>query len=76
MQQFAEKLSRKEAARYLTQLGYRIAPQTLANMAANNNARGGPPFIKIGWARPVVYSRVELDAWAARRMSRIGSLSA
>ena len=64
-------LSRKEAARYLVSLGYTIAPQTLAEMASNNNAGKGPKFIKFGWSQ-VKYRRSELDAWAKSRMREVG----
>jgi len=64
-------LNRKEAARYLNSLGYTIAPQTLAEMASNNNAGKGPKFIKFGWAQ-VKYRRSELDAWAKSRMREVG----
>jgi len=63
-------LNRKEAARYLNALGYTIAPQTLAEMASNNNAGKGPPFIKFGWSQ-VKYRRAELDAWAKSRMKEV-----
>jgi len=63
-------LNRKEAARYITSLGYTIAPQTLAEMASNNNAGKGPPFIKFGWSQ-VKYRKSELDAWTKSRMRTI-----
>lgn len=66
-----DKLSRKEAARYLTEIGYRIAPQTLANMAQNNNQGSGPPFTRCGWAS-VFYLRADLKAWARERMTHVG----
>lgn len=65
---YPDKLSRKEAARYLTSLGYRIAPKTLANLAANNNARKGPPFIRYGWTS-VVYDRGALETWVRERVT-------
>ena len=63
-------LNRKEAARYLGSLGYTIAPQTLAEMASNNNSGKGPPFVKFGWSQ-VKYRRAELDAWAKSRMKEV-----
>ena len=63
-------LSRKEAARHLTSLGYTIAPQTLAEMASNNNAGKGPPFVKFGWSQ-VKYRKSELDNWAKSRMREV-----
>lgn len=65
-----EKFSRKEAARYLTALGYRISWATLANLASNNNAGKGPRFIRYGW-KTVVYERADLDSWAQERMVKI-----
>lgn len=64
------RLSRKEAARFLTQIGCPLAPRTLANMASNNNAGGGPPFIRIR-RRIVVYSEDELRAWALANTRRV-----
>lgn len=63
-------LTRKEAARHLTALGYAISPNTLAQMASNGNARKGPPFVKFGWSQ-VKYRRAELDAWARSRMKEV-----
>ena len=70
MQTDADKLSRKEAAAYLESLGVKLAPGTLANMAANNNAGGGPPFTQQRWNR-VWYRRGDLDAWAATQLRRV-----
>lgn len=64
-----EYFTRKEAAEYLTSIGCPTAPQTLANLASNGNAGGGPPFITSGW-RTLRYARTELDAWAKRRIKR------
>lgn len=65
-----EWLSRKEAAKYLTDLGCPIAPHTLDNMASNNNRGGGPPFTRVGW-KMVQYKREDLDAWAKSRSVRV-----
>lgn len=62
--------SRKEAARYLATLGYQVAPQTLANMASNNNAGHGPPFVRFRW-RLTQYRRIDLDAWAKQQMQPV-----
>jgi len=66
------KMCRKEAARYLTALGYKITPKTLANLAATNGNHGsyGPTFTRTGW-RSVVYDRADLDIWAKERMVTI-----
>ena len=65
-----DTMSRKEAARYLTALGYPITARTLENKAANNNAGRGPAFSRFGW-RSVRYARVDLEAWAARESRRV-----
>lgn len=62
--------SRKEAALYLTSIGYKIEAQTLANLAGNNNAGKGPPFDRTSW-RSVRYARGDLDAWARGRTTRV-----
>lgn len=67
-----DKLSRKEAARYLTALGYRITAKTLGNLANNNNAGDGPPYTRCGW-KTVTYDRADVDAWAKARMVKIAS---
>lgn len=59
-------MSRKEAARYLTENGYGITAQSLANLASNNNARKGPAFTRFGW-KMVQYKRADLDSWLAAR---------
>lgn len=64
-----EYLTRREASAYLKSIGDPLAVQTLANMAANNNAGGGPPFISIGW-RTLRYPKKALNAWAAARKRR------
>jgi hypothetical protein len=63
-------LSRKAAAIYLTRLGCPVTHRTLGNLGNNNNAGGGPPFVRSGW-RSVRYLQSELDAWAKKRMRRI-----
>ena len=68
----AEWLTRKEAAAYLTSIGWPIAAKTLANLAGRNGGRGGPPYVAPGW-RTVRYRRADLDDWArthARRHNR------
>lgn len=63
-------LSRKEAASYLTSIGCPISPGTLANLAADDNAGGGPPFTKVRQKR-VWYSREELTVWAKRQAVKV-----
>jgi hypothetical protein len=53
------KLDRKEAARFLTQRGYRTAPATLAKLACIG---GGPTFRSFG--RRPLYDEADLMAWA------------
>lgn len=65
-----EFLSRKAASIYLNKIGCPVAPQTLANMASNDNARRGPPFIRYRW-RTVRYRRTDLDIWAKQEMVRV-----
>lgn len=62
--------SRKEAASYLISLGIMISPQTLANMAIDDNSGGGPPFYRYGW-KCVFYKKSDLDAWVATKVKRI-----
>ena len=62
-----DKFTRKQAARYLTEHYFEIAPQTLANLVVRG---GGPPFTRNGWTS-VTYDRSDLDAWARRRQTRV-----
>ena len=63
-------LSRKEASAYLASIGCPISVRTLANLAANNNARGGPSYLRVRW-NIVRYERATLDAWAYSQTERI-----
>jgi len=63
-------LSRKEAAIYLGELGYPIAPKTLSNLGSNGNAKGGPPFTQYRW-RMVRYRRADLELWARNQSRRV-----
>lgn len=65
-----DSLNRKEAARYLTSLGFPITAKTLANKAANRNGGKGPPFTQLGW-RTVVYSKKDLEEWARKQATRV-----
>lgn len=63
-------LTRKEAARFLSGLGCIASVQSLANMAAKDNAGKGPPFHRTG-VNIVRYLETDLRAWAATRMKRV-----
>jgi hypothetical protein len=52
------RLTRKEAAAYLTSQGFPITPGRLAKFAA----KGGPPYVV--WLKKVLYERQALLAWA------------
>ena len=56
------QFNRKEAARFLTERGYRIAPATLAKLAC---VGGGPPFRS--WGRKPLYREADLLTWAEGR---------
>jgi hypothetical protein len=58
------RLNRKEAAEYLTNLGYKTAPATLAKLAS---VGGGPVFESFG--RRPLYKSEELRNWAQARCS-------
>ena len=61
------KLRRKEAARYLREVhGIPMQPSTLAKLFCIG---GGPPAHVMG--RFPLYPRVELDAWANKRLGRL-----
>jgi hypothetical protein len=59
---YERKLDRKEAARFLTERGYRTAPATLAKLACLG---GGPAFESFG--RKPLYREADLLAWAQSR---------
>lgn len=61
---FETYLSRKEASRFLANLGLFIAPSTLAKYAT---VGGGPKFRRFG--RQVKYLPADLVAWAETRLS-------
>lgn len=67
----ADLLTREEAASYLTRKGYLNAAGTLRNYAANNNAGGGPQYLRFGW-RTVRYRRKDLDDWVLLRSVKVG----
>jgi hypothetical protein len=55
-------LSRRDAAQFLTEHGYKTAPSTLAKLACLG---GGPPFRSFG--RRPLYQSSDLIAWAQAR---------
>jgi hypothetical protein len=59
-------LSRKDAARFLTANGYKTSPSTMAKWASWGT-QDSPPFRR--WGRNVVYSKVDLLAWARSKLS-------
>lgn len=63
-------LTRKEAARFLSGLGCIVSTQSLANMAARDNAGRGPPFHRTG-VNIVRYLETDLRGWAYSRMKRV-----
>jgi hypothetical protein len=61
-----ERLGRKEASAFLTALGFRVAPKTLA-MIASRGHRTGPAFQKFNGK--VLYEKADLLAWAESQLS-------
>jgi hypothetical protein len=62
-------LTRKEAARFLSGLGYIISAKSLSNMSARDSAGRGPAFHRAG--RNIVYLETDLRAWAHSRIKRV-----
>lgn len=60
-----ERLSREEAARYLTARGLKIAKSSLAAAAV---AGWGPPYAI--WGNRASYAVEDLDTWASERLGR------
>lgn len=61
----SRRLNRREAAKFATDNGFRIAPSTLAVMACRGD---GPPFVKFG---PIpLYDPDDLLEWARNRLSK------
>jgi hypothetical protein len=60
--QYERRLSRKDAALFLTERGYRTAPATLAKLACIG---GGPEFESFG--RRPLYREADLLNWAHGR---------
>jgi hypothetical protein len=59
-----DRMTRIEAAAYLTLKGYPIAVKTLAMYASRGHVEGPPYSLANG---RVIYERSDLDAWAAAR---------
>jgi len=59
-------LCRKDAAAYLTSIGCPISPATLEKLASNDNAGGGPRFVRMRW-RTVRYRKDDLADWAEKQ---------
>lgn len=68
----AEKVwfSRKEAATYLESRGHVMYEHTLRDWASNNNAGGGPAYLRDGWSR-TRYKKEDLDRWSEERFQRV-----
>ncbi len=62
-------LSRKEAARYLAEMGCPLSPGSLGNLAGKNNAGKGPPFHR--FRNKVMYEINALRAWAEANMEKV-----
>jgi len=62
----AKRMTRIEAAAYLTLIGFPISTKTLAQYASRAHVEGPPYSIANGRA---IYERADLDAWAAARTS-------
>lgn len=58
------KLSRKEAARYLSDLGYPTSPNTLMKIAST----GGGPIYRL-FGNRALYEPVDLVSWAEGKLS-------
>jgi hypothetical protein len=64
------RLERRDAAKFLTEHGFRVAAATLAKLAVLG---GGPPYEKFG--RRPLYRANQLLAWAHSRTTRLRSTS-
>jgi hypothetical protein len=61
----SRRLNRREAAKFSTENGFKIAASTLAVMACRGD---GPPFVKFG--QTPLYDPNDLLAWAQKRLSK------
>jgi hypothetical protein len=64
-----DRLNRKEAAAYLSKMGYPVAPRTLARLAT---MRKGPPYVRF-MHRTVLYEKAVLEAWAKSQMTEVAT---
>lgn len=63
----SQYLTRKEASRYMAQIGLPISPSTLANLAWKNE---GPTHYKLrGFI--VRYTKRDLDIWVQANLKRV-----
>lgn len=65
-----ERITRKEAATYLSKIGCPISVRSLEAYARDYNIGKGPAFYKIG-SRTIRYDPADLREWAAKRIQRI-----
>ncbi len=63
-------VSRKGAAKFLAGLGIPISPRTLEKWAANGNAGGGPPYLRLK-TKIIRYLKSDLEAWVEREVRRV-----
>ena len=63
-------LNRKDAARFLSAIGYPTTPRVLEKLASNNNAGHGPPFTQFRWSR-VAYQVKDLIEWGRANSRRV-----
>ena len=65
-----EYLSRQECADFLRVQGLRMSDRHLRNLAANNNAGGGPPYFRVRWNK-VFYYRLEVINWLKSKVTYV-----
>jgi hypothetical protein len=65
-----EYLTRGECSAYLETFGIKLGKGALANLASNNNAKGGPPFVRTRWSR-IFYRRTAVAEWAKAQMEEV-----
>jgi hypothetical protein len=55
---------------FLAELGVPVSPRTLERWAANRNAGGGPPYIRLK-TKIIRYLKDDLRAWVSREVQRV-----